>query len=670
MRTTLLGGLSALAFIAAISCTSSTPEIRWTEGSPGEDGRSIHRLVITNAGRLPEDWSIWFSQMQIGADVLEGSDATIEVYNGSLHRIRPVAGSGKDSLVILYKAAPLKRRSWAPEGFVLQDMESPSITGTPLKTGYTFLPLEPDGKIWQDYNASLKVRDVKPYETIPAVKKIESFPFALTSGTKPQGWYAISIDSDGKTSFISEDEDGSVYAEATLSQLQSTGEPLHDIYIEDWPDLQYRGFMLDVARNFTSAGNVKRLIDVLARYKVNYLHLHLADDEGWRIEVDGIPELTTVGAFHCLDPDKGIMPSYDGCADPSSPALSNGFFTAEEYISIIQYAWRHRIRVIPEIDTPGHSRAAIYAMKAYEKRTGDSSMRLQDPSDTSRYYGAQGYSDNVMSVGLESVYTFIGRIFDTFISLHTEAGVPLEAINIGGDEVPHGAWNGMNLHPMFLGRVADIASEKGVKIAGWQEIALCADPQTAEKLRKVMFASYVWNTCGNDALPYGIAAEGYPTVLSNVDYTYADQAYSPNKQETAHDWAGFIDDTKSLDLPLHKADNITGVQAQLFTETIRSFDDVCYDCFPKVTGIFERGWNIDTKLSKSDLYSIITAHEMPWWDSKGIAFHIPQPGMIRQADGSIATNSAIPGAKVEITPDGRHAAAHHLSARSPLTTLE
>ena len=159
-------------------------------------------------------------------------------------------------------------------------------------------------------------------------------------------------------------------------------------------------------------------------------------------------------------------------------------------------------------------------------------------------------------------------------------------------------------------------------------------------------------------------------MLSNVDYTYADQAYSANKQETAHDWACFTDDTKSLDIPLHKADNIIGVQAQFFTETIRSFDDVCYDCFPKVTGIFERGWNIDSRLTKSDLYSIITAHEMPWWDRNGIAFHIPQPGMVRQADGTIATTSAIPGAKVEITPDGRHAAAHYLSARSHLTTLE
>ena len=114
------------------------------------------------------------------------------------------------------------------------------------------------------------------------------------------------------------DRYGELYANVTLDQLRrnSGGSPLRDVYIEDWPDFAYRGFMLDVARNFTKAEDVKRLIDVLARYKVNYLHLHLADDEGWRIEIDGIPELTSVGAFHCIDPEKGLQPSYDGCADP------------------------------------------------------------------------------------------------------------------------------------------------------------------------------------------------------------------------------------------------------------------------------------------------------------------------------------------------------------------
>ena len=256
-----------------------------------------------------------------------------------------------------------------------------------------------------------------------------------------------------------------------------------------------------------------------------------------------------------------------------------------------------------------------------------------------------------MSVELESVYKFIGRVFDSVIRLYADAGAPLEAIHIGGDEVPSGAWYCRPLHATFLGRVADIAKDRGVKIAGWQEIATCTEPSVAAKLKDVMFVNHVWNTAGgNSGLPFTIAACGYPTVMSNVEFTYADQAYSSNKQEIAHDWACFIDDTTSIGLPVRKEENIAGVQAQLFTETIRSFDDVCYDSFPKILGVFERGWNADSTLSGCQFYSIIACNEMPWWDSCGIAYHIPQPGMIVR-DGKILTNSVIPEARIEVSAD-------------------
>ena len=682
------------ALCLAVSFRSeNSPKIRWVEGE-GHDGRCIHRIVIGNAASLPERWTIWFSQMPSDMEVLEGSDADMEQVQGNLCKITaPAVRCFGDSLVIYYKSAPLPRRSWAPEGFVLQDMESDSVTGTPLKAEYSFLPLESDGEYWYGYNASLEAGRPGVTDIIPSLKRVSRTPFKKgreswddsvihqfefvysSSGIpvveKPDGWYSLSIDSDGKVSITADDADGNFYARATLSKLRrnSGAEPLKNVYVEDWPDCQYRGYMLDVSRNFTTVANLKKLIDILAGYKVNYLHLHLADDEGWRLAVDGIPELTSVGAFHCLNPQLGLQPSYDGCADPRSSALSNGFYSKKEFKDILRYAWERRIRVIPEFDTPGHSRAAIYSMEAYEKRTGDASMRLRDSADSSRYCGAQGYTDNVMSVELESTCNFIGYIFDYLIELYTEADVPLEAIHIGGDEVPSGAWNGRPLHSVFLGRVADMAKERGVKIAGWQEIAICADESVAAKLKDVMFVNYVWNTLGDNAdLPFRIAAQGYPTVMSNVEFTYADQAYSPNKQETAHCWARFIDDTTSLGLPLRKEANIAGVQAQLFTETIRSFDDVCYDSFPKILGVFERGWNAESTLNGRQFYSIIAGNEMPWWDFCGIAYHIPQPGMIVR-DGKILTNSAIPDARIEVSADGQHATALYGSRRSCTTTL-
>lgn len=666
------------AVLLVVSCTSSKPEILWVEGAE-QDGLAIHEIRIQNARSLPQNWVIWFSQMPAGMESVEGSDAFVERYQGNLCRIIP-SGTCRDTLVVRYSSNPLVRRSWAPEGFVLQDLDSKSVTGTPLDVKYDFLPMEPDGRQWYDYNEKLAAHPVKLYDIIPAPKHVctitsqdscpsvsSLYPFK----DKPEGWYRLMIDQDGKVAIESEDKDGDFYANITLEHLRnnSADEPLKNILIEDWPDFRYRGFMLDVARNFTSPGNVKRLIDVLVRYKVNYLHLHLTDDEGWRIAIDGIPELTSVGAFHSLDWEHALQPSYDGCADPSSKSLSNGFFTREDFLDILKYAWERRIRVIPEVESPGHCRAAIYAMKAYEKRTGDTSMRLQDPADSSIYCGPQGYSDNVMSVELESVYTFVERIFDSLISMFDEAGVPLEAINIGGDEVPEGAWYGRPLHSTFLDRVAGIAKCKGVKIAGWQEIASRADESIAASLKETMFVNYVWNTAwGGHDLPFVNAARGYPTVMSNVEFTYADQAYSSSKLEIAHSWACYTDDTASLGLPVKKTENLVGVQAQMFTETVRSFDDICYDCFPKILGVFERGWNADLVRTSSDFYSSIVAYEMPWWEANDINFHIPQPGMIMES-GIIKTNSAIPGAVIEISPDSLQATASYCSRRSCATTL-
>lgn len=315
----------------------------------------------------------------------------------------------------------------------------------------------------------------------------------------------------------------------------------------------------------------------------------------------------------------------------------------------MQYAWDRRIRVIPEFDTPGHCRAAIKAMAA----RGEASLLLQDPSDDSKYYTAQGYTDNVMSVEMESVYTFVERIFDYLISVYERAGVPLVAIHIGGDEVPRGAWQGKDLHQQYLRRVAELALEKGVKIAGWQELAECSDEATAAVIQKVLFVTHVWNTMGHAGaeLPYKLADKGYPVVLSNVDYTYADQAYSSNKEEIAHSWAHYIDDTRALTMPIRENKNICGIQGQLFTETIRSFDDVCYDIFPKMLGVFERAWNAENGRDCSQFYSTIVYNEMPYWELLGIRYHIPQPGL-KVENGHVSTYSLLPAAEVIVTKDG------------------
>ena len=636
---------SIIAIILATTSCTPKVEILWSEGEIGENGNAVHCISIKNAEHLPESWAIWCSQMPVGVKTLPGSDAEIIEYQANLHKISPLSKEKKSRLEIRYESAALKRHSWAPEGFTLQ--EGRKLTA--LNCEYDFLPLPSDGQKWYEYNASFSLTQPNQASIIP-LPKYRTCPFEI----KPQGWYRIEVADSVK--ILSLDEDGAYYAQNTLDLLRENYEgDIPPMVIEDWPDYQYRGFMLDLARNFTTKENLFRLIDILARYKVNYLQLHLSDDEGWRIEVKDIPELTKIGAHHSLFPELGIQPSYDGNAFPNrKDCLSNSFYTAEDYKEILSYAWSRRIRVIPEIDTPGHCRAAIKAMEQYEKRSGDCSMRLQDPEDDSEYYTAQGYTDNVMSVELESVYRFIEKIFDTLISYHSEAKVPLPAIHIGGDEVPKGAWKGKNLHDYFLLRVAAIAKAKGVKIAGWQEITSCQ----AEELRDVLFANNVWNTSGgNDYLPYRIADKGFPTIVSNVDYTYMDMAYSSNKQEIAHSWSCYTDDVKSFTIPLQPHDNVLGVQAQMFTETIRSFEDLCYDLFPKVVGVFERAWNRESVESPDEFFSKLVYFEMPYWDSKNITYHLPQPGIILKGE-EIMTNSLIPEAKIVVEENDNSTVAH------------
>ncbi len=648
-----------LASFYLLAACNTTPEIIWQEGEIQPNGKAIHTITIHGTRQLGTDWTIWCSQMPIDVNTLDGSAAIYEPVQGNLYHLIPTGGIYKKSLIVKYESDPLKRHSWAPEGFTLQKGEHVSK----LKTSYKFLPLTPDGDKWWEYNHSLTVSPAKVTDIIPSIKNTSPL-------TKPTGWYKITV-TGGNATIEANDPDGQYYAEITLNRIRENldGRPLEDMVIEDWPDFQYRGFMLDVARNFTTKDNLLKIIDLLSRYKINYLHLHLTDDEGWRLAVDGLEELTKIGSVHSLFPDEGIQPSYDGNADPRSDALSNGHYTKDDFMEILKYAWSKRIRVIPEFDTPGHSRAAIKAMAMRD----DNDYILQDPLDNSKYISAQGFTDNVMSVEMDSVYNFIETIFDYIINIYTQAGVPLVAIHIGGDEVAQGAWHGKDLHQQYLSRVADIALRKGIKIAGWQELAECSDKATAEKIRKVLFATNVWNTAwrGGAELPYRLADKRYPVVLSNVDYTYADQAYSSNKEETAHSWAHYIDDTRSLTIPVRSHPYIIGIQGQLFTETVRSFDDVCYDMFPKMLGVFERAWNAGNDVNPSHFYSTVVYNEMPYWDKSGIKYHIPQPGL-KVTDGEILTYSCLPDATVEITKENGyvHARTHYGRQHSVRSTVK
>ena len=587
----------ALLFIfplpLSIAC-SRVPTAEWTEGAKQGDGRTLHTLTLHD---VPEGSRVWFQELFDGKTFVEGPE--MHHYQGTSWYIDiPTSGN----VTLKYYGRPLPRRSWAPEGFILQQKGKPDL---PMEVTYNFLdlPEKEAANFTCDY-------EVQPGDIIPQVKRIQyGTELMEPTETHPAGWYRITIGEEGEPQIEADDEDGAFYAKIILSKLS---QPLHPMTIEDWPDYQYRGFMLDVVRDFRSVDEVLQILDMMASWKLNALHFHIADDESWCLEIKDFPELTEYGAHHAL-PDWNLQETVALKPTANGKIGNATYYSIEEYKQILRYAWERRIAVIPEFDMPGHSRASIKAMQVYERRTGDSSYRLQDPADTSHYWSAQDFTDNVLSVDLPSVYKFYDKVFDEVIRLHKEADVPLSAIHIGGDEVPDGAWSGRDRHEMkeiFIKGMLDLAEARGIRLAGWEDIAKGLEPETQERLKRSLYFLNVWNTDG---------IEGFPVVLSPAAYTYLDLAYSDAPDEIGLSWAGYVDERKTFALqPKDYKGDIIGVQAQLWSSQLRSFDDVTYQMLPKALGVVERAWNTSPDSTGFErFYGIIVAKEMPVWEKKG-----------------------------------------------------
>lgn len=597
--------------LLATACMK-TPTVEWFEGETEADGRALHTLVLHN---MPKDSRVWFQELFDGKTFIEGPK--MHHYQGTSWYIDlPQAGT----LTLKYYGRPLPRQRWAPNAFILQQKKKPDL---PLPTTHHFLELPSQEAVSDD--------DARPYpvQATDIIPKIKGKAYSEHEGAHPDGWYRITLDADGRHHIEADDEDGAFYAQVTLEKLSQTIHPedsecpsLDPMTLEDWPDYPFRGFMLDVARDFRTVDEVLKIIDLMASWKMNTLHFHLADDESWCLEIKELPELTEFGGRHAL-PDwdlketSALKPTINGRIGNAT------FYTAEEYQRIITYAWERRITVIPEFDTPGHSRASIKAMQAYERRTGDQRFHLQDPDDTSHYWSAQDFTDNVLSVELPSVYHFYDVVFSEVIRLHRESKVPCTTIHIGGDEVPSGAWSGKDRHAMkeqFINGMLDIAERHGIRLAGWEDIARGLEPATEERLKRSLHFINVWNTNG---------IEGFPVVLSPASFTYLDLAYSADPREIGLHWAGYVDERKTFSLqPKDYAGEILGVEAALWSSQLRSFDDVTYQMLPKALGIAERGWNAHVDDSINEAFnndferfkSVIVAREAPIWEEKGYVY--------------------------------------------------
>lgn len=460
------------------------------------------------------------------------------------------------------------------------------------------------------------------------------------------------------------DAAGAFYAIQSLRSLlpneawagKATSISIPEVTVKDAPRFGFRAFMLDVGRNFHSKQQILRTLDLMALYKLNVFHFHFSEDEGWRIEMPSIPELTNIGGRRGfpVDESKQLMPSFG--SGPDNNSSGSGHYSKAEFIEILKYANDRHIRVIPEIESPGHARAAVVSMKARYtqlmkegKKEAAEEYMLHDPNDQSKYSSVQGWRDNAMNVANPGVYRFLARVFDDFIAMYKEAGVPLDMIHVGGDELPGGVWEkspiaqeliakdpAMNstfdLWYYYYEKVNNLLKERGLKAYGWEEAGMRKTKLDGKAhyipnpdFARGVFQVDVWNNMlgwGAEDLAYRLANAGYEVVLSPVSNVYFDMCYYKNFDEPGYYWGGFIDidkpwqfipydyyrnarkDKFNNDLPAsffeHKErltdygkQHITGMQGLLWSETLLTPQLMEYMLLPKLLGLAERAWSTD-----------------------------------------------------------------------------
>ena len=476
--------------------------------------------------------------------------------------------------------------------------------------------------------------------------------------------YVLTASPENGIEIVGSDPAGVFYGVQTLRALlplDAYRNPMAEIEIgavriADAPRFGYRGVHLDVARNFQSKATVKKLLDLMAFYKLNRLHWHLTDDEGWRIEIHALPELTEVGARrgHSRDEATHLVPSHGSgpfADDAKSPG--NGFYSQDDLVEILQYAHARHITVIPELDFPGHARAAIKAMEMRHRRLlerGDSTAAeeflLREPGDLSKYESVQMWRDNVVDVGRESTYRFLSTVVGELVDVYRRAGVPLTSIHLGGDEVPQGVWEKSKaceeipqrpgstisrrgqLEIYFLNRASEILARHKVQPACWEDCLVMeiGDDPAAGLARRAAGMStptaYVWNNVlgwGREDAAYRLANAGFDVVLCNATHLYFDLACEKHPDEPGYYWAGFVDTRAPFELvPLdvfknaehdgmgrpvpaatlanrqrlteQGARHILGIQGQLWAENLRSPAMLEYMAFPRIIALAERAW--------------------------------------------------------------------------------
>ena len=469
------------------------------------------------------------------------------------------------------------------------------------------------------------------------------------------------IDEEIKINFA--DKSGLSYALNSLFQLLINAKIeksnfISNYEIHDVPRFKYRGIHLDISRNYYGPQKIKQLLDFMHYFKLNKFHLNITDDEGWRIEIPGLPELTDVGSKRGYTSDERdhLNPAY-GSGSKTNMLFGSGFLKRTEFIEIVKYANDRNIEIIPEINFPAHSRAAVKAMESrYFKylELNDANKAeeylLSDLNDQSRYTSAQGYNDNVISICKESSFRFFKKVIDELHFMFEDAGVKLKNFHLGGDELPYGAWIGSPICQEFVNdnntitfnnlvenafrRVIELLNNKDINVSGWEDVLLVhgEDEQNSIDINRnfdgINFTPYVWNNYwggGREDMVYKFANLGYNVIMSNSSAFYFDMTDDLDPENYGLSWSGYVNykdawlteplnvysktylesdfkrfkNPKSVSLKKKMESNFLGIQGQLWTETVRNekvFDELMY---PNLIVLAEKAWSQQDQWTKN-----------------------------------------------------------------------
>jgi hexosaminidase len=461
---------------------------------------------------------------------------------------------------------------------------------------------------------------------------------------------------------------GLFYGVQTLIQLfrddkKGTAD-LPCITIEDHPRYGYRGLMLDVSRHFFTVQQVKDVLDLMAYYKLNRFHWHLTDDQGWRLEIKSYPRLTGVGAWRVKrvgDFGGNMEPPHAG-----EPTTDGGFYTQDEVKEIVRYAADRHIQIIPEIDVPGHSMAAVAAYPALSV-TQNPNTRVNSGSSFAKWFPDghfEMYEDNTLNPADENVYRFLDQVFTEVAALF-----PYEYIHVGGDECFKGYWekdstvqvfmrqhNIANTHQLqryFISRVNTIIRSKNKKLIGWDEI-LDGDLQDDVTIMNRFGEKKAVEQIGKNLNI--ILAPGNSGLY--FDYAQSSSDMEPINHGGNSPWWKAYQFNPDASLSEKERQHVLGVEGCIWTEHIPSVAKLQYMMLPRLLALAETAWSMQEK----KLYSRFAGDALPVhlarFDKAGINYRVPT--VFNEIDTTIRANSfrfdvqpPFPGCRIFYTVNNR-----------------